>query len=108
MNEPNPDAQLCATREAVEKWLTLHGEFWDGDQNLTANNLTLWAISFLRITKDEAQAAEDRLKREGARAAFTRIQDVAERAAARAPEIDYDHLLATSFQMEMTRMNEQG
>ncbi|MCW3059916.1 MAG: hypothetical protein JWQ02_1737 [Capsulimonas sp.] len=108
MNEPNPDAQLCATREAVEKWLTLHGEFWDGDQSLTANNLTLWAISFLRLTAEDAQAAEDRLKREGAKVAFSQVQDVAERAAARAPEIDYDHLLATAFQMEVTRMHEKG
>jgi hypothetical protein len=66
MSGYDPQAKLCALRSQVEKWLLRHGEYTDSDRTLVANNLTLWASSFISVTDDEATAIANEYRGEGA------------------------------------------
>ena len=80
MPNPHPDRDLIALREKIEQWIIDQGEYWDTDETLAANNITLWARAFMTVTDEEAEQAADRLRKQGA-------EDFVERVRVKAQEI---------------------
>jgi len=70
----DPNAKLYALRCKVERWLIENGEFLDSDRTLAANNLTLWADAFLKLTREESEEAAEALRRQGARRFVDRVR----------------------------------
>ncbi|BDI31564.1 hypothetical protein CCAX7_36150 [Capsulimonas corticalis] len=103
MSESDPDAQLCATRLAIEKWLDEHGEYLDADHLLAANNLTLWATLFLRIGEEEICAGAKRIKQQGVQEFALRVRQNAKQARSIVPDLDEMQVLGYAFEAEVLR-----
>lgn len=102
--DANNDAKLIALRESIESYLASDGEFWDESETMAANNLTLWAQTFMRITDQQAQEAADRLKQQGANDFVERVRRAAQNVVDYVPSVDMDYTLAKAFTVEVMRL----
>ena len=107
MFEPDPDAELCATRQAVEKWLTEHAEYLDQDHLIAADSLALWAMSFLRLSEKDAQEAAACIKRQGIEEFAERVRRHAADIRAIIPSQDELQTLGFAFEAEFLRRRMQ-
>jgi len=104
--EPNNvDAQLIALREKVEDWLIEYGEYRDESEEIAANNITLWATLFLRVTEAEAQDAADRLRHDGAEDFVERVRRSAQAVYGMVGgAIDANEVTASAYAVEVMRL----
>lgn len=105
-NEPNPDAQIVALRDRIEEWLLRQGEFLDEDAKIPANNLTLWAMAFLRLNGEDIRAAEDRVRKAGEHDFAARVQKNAVIRLKAAPTSDSIMAAGRAYIWELQRLTD--
>ena len=106
MPNNDPDGKLVALRERIEQWLIDHGEYWDVDQEIAANNITLWAMEFIKVTDEEAIAAGDRLRKQGAVDFVERVKRSAQEVMEIVPGVDPVDTTARAYALEVLRLHD--
>jgi len=106
MTDFNPDSNLIALRAKIEQWLIDQGEYWDTDRELAANNITLWAATFMRVTEEDAEKAADRLRSEGANYFVERVQRSAQSVFDVVPSTDPKEAVASAYAVEVIRLRD--